>query len=102
MLEIKRLLYEEGLTLGAARREIESNGAPADDDGAPAPAAAPPSDEPLGPEARERIIDVKRGLEAILGLLSAGETSASATRVAGGVARRRVGGGAPARQESAS
>ena len=91
VLEIKRLLFEEGLTLGAARRQIESNGAPADGAGAPAPVAAPLSGKPLGPEARERIIDVKRGLEALLGLLSATDEPASGARLTGspGAGRRR-------------
>ena len=87
--EIKRLLFEEGLTLGAARRQIERDGVPVDGDDAPAPVAAPRSGKPLGPEARERIIDVKRGLEAILGLLSTGEESASGARPAGSAVRRR-------------
>jgi DNA-binding transcriptional MerR regulator len=102
VLEIKRLLFEEGLTLGAARREIENNGAPSTRDDAAA-AAAPASDEPLAPEARalvrERIIDVKRGLEELLGLLSDDERPASATRpprrAARGRPRPRT--GAPAR-----
>lgn len=93
VLEIKRLLYEEGLTLGAARRQIESNGGPADRDEVPAPVAAAASNEPLAPEerarARERIIDVKRGLEALLGLLSDGERSLSGSRSAASAAERR-------------
>ena len=94
VLEIKRLLYEEGLTLGAARRQIESDGVPADRDDVPPPVAAPASDEPLGPEARararERIIDVRRGLEALLGLLSDGGRPASGARPTGHAARRRA------------
>ena len=103
VLEIKRLLYEEGLTLGAARRQIESHGAPATRDDATVAIAAPASDEPLAPEARalvrERIIDVKRGLEDLLGLLSDDERPASAARLPGGVARGRPRhrAGAPAR-----
>ena len=82
VLEIKRLLYEEGLTLGAARRQI-------DGDDSPASAVGPPPGELLGPGARERIIGVKRGLEAILGLLSAGEESAPGARRAGSAGGRR-------------
>ncbi len=103
VLEIKRLLYEEGLTLGAARRQIESNGAPVSRDDDPAAVTAPVLDEPLAPEARalvrERIIDVKRGLEDLLGLLSEDERPASAARPPRGAVRgrprRRT--GAPAR-----
>jgi DNA-binding transcriptional MerR regulator len=62
VLEIRRLLFEEGLTLGAARRRLVSDG-PA----APEPVVA----DLLGPDARERILDVKRGLRSILDLLSA-------------------------------
>ena len=93
VLEIKRLLYEEGLTLGAARRQIELDGAPVTRDDAAVAVAAPALDEPLAPEARallrERIIDVKRGLEDLLGLLSDDERPASAARPPGSVARGR-------------
>lgn len=107
VLEIKRLLFEEGLTLGAARRQIDSDGAPVRRDDAAVAIAAPALDEPLAPEARalvrERIIDVKRGLEDLLGLLSDAERPASAARPPGSATGsrrpRRV--GAAARQESA-
>lgn len=97
VLEIKRLLFEEGLTLGAARRQIESHGAPDTRDdaavAAPAPAPAPVLDEPLAPEARallrERIIDVKRGLEDLLGFLSDDGRPASPARPPGSTARGR-------------
>ena len=103
VLEIKRLLYEEGLTLGAARRQIEIDGAPVTGDDVSAAVAAPALDEPLAPEARalvrERIIDVKRGLEDLLGLLSEDARRASGARPRGstvrGRPRRRT--GAPAR-----
>ena len=62
VLEIRRLLFEEGLTLGAARRRLIS-----EQPAAPEPIVA---DLP-GPDARERILDVKRGLRSILDLLSA-------------------------------
>ncbi len=64
VLEIKRLLYEEGLTLGAARRKI---GAIQD----PGPVEGEPSiGDLLGQDARERIVEVKKGLRSILELLS--------------------------------
>ena len=62
VLEIRRLLFEEGLTLGAARRRLIS-----EQPAAPEPIVA---DLP-GTDARERILDVKRGLRSILDLLSA-------------------------------
>lgn len=64
VLEIRRLLFEEGLTLGAARRRLVS-------EAGPEPAAV----ESIGLEARERILDVKRGLKSILDLLSAEDGS---------------------------
>lgn len=62
VLEIRRLLFEEGLTLGAARRRLIS-----EEQAAPEPVVA----DSIGPDARERILDVKRGLRSILDLLSA-------------------------------
>ena len=66
VLEIRRLLFEEGLTLGAARRRLTS--------GEP-PASEPVVDDLIGPDARERILDVKRGLRSILDLLAAEDGS---------------------------
>lgn len=62
VLEIRRLLFEEGLTLGAARRRLIS-----EEQAAPEPVVA----DSIGPDARQRILDVKRGLRSILDLLSA-------------------------------
>ena len=62
VIEIRRLLFEEGLTLGAARRRLISE--------EPAPPESLVADL-IGPDARERILDVKRGLRSILDLLSA-------------------------------
>ena len=68
VLEIRRLLFEEGLTLGAARRRLVS-------EAGPEPAAV----ELIGPDARERILDVKSGLQSILDLLSARDGSERGT-----------------------
>ena len=62
VIEIRRLLFVEGLTLGAARRRLSSEAQPAPD---------PVVVELIGPEARERILEVKQGLRSILDLLSA-------------------------------
>lgn len=62
VIEIRRLLFVEGLTLGAARRRLSSEARPAPD---------PVVVELIGPEARERILEVKQGLRSILDLLSA-------------------------------
>ena len=65
VLEIKRLLYEEGLTLGAARRKLDAGLEVDDSDGS--------VDESLGDDARERINLAKKGLRSILELLSTNE-----------------------------
>ena len=62
VIEIRRLLFVEGLTLGAARRRLSSEAQPAPD---------PVVVELIGLEARERILEVKQGLRSILDLLSA-------------------------------
>ncbi len=61
VLEIRRLLFEEGLTLGAARRRLTSEDRPA-----PEPAVP----DLIGPDARERLLWVKQELRSILDLLS--------------------------------
>src|SRR4051795_9668420 len=65
VLRIKHLLLVEGLTLAGARRKLEEEGAPV--------AADTPLDELMGRHARERITEVKRGLQALLDLLSGGD-----------------------------
>ena len=62
VLEIKRLLYEEGLTLGAARRKL-GTGVEVED-------TEESFDESLSGDARERINLAKKGLRSILELLS--------------------------------
>lgn len=62
VLEIKRLLYEEGLTLGAARRKLGA-GVEVED-------TEESVDESLSGDARERINLAKKGLRSILELLS--------------------------------
>ena len=64
VLSIKRLLLEEGLTLGAARRKLGGDEEPE------ASAAAVPLEDLLGHRARERIAAVKADLRAILATLS--------------------------------
>lgn len=65
VLEIKRLLYEEGLTLGAARRRLEG------EEAVEAAQVQVPAATLLGPGARERLDEVKQGLRSILDLLAA-------------------------------
>jgi DNA-binding transcriptional MerR regulator len=61
VLKIKRLLYEQGLTLAGARRRLEEE--------APSPIDETPIEELLGRNARERLLGVRHGLEEILALL---------------------------------
>jgi DNA-binding transcriptional MerR regulator len=63
VLRIKHLLLVEGLTLAGARRRLEEETAPV------AP-NAPIIDELIGRNARERLTEVKRGLQSILDLLA--------------------------------
>ena len=60
VIEIRRLLFDEGLTLGAARRKLASEERP-----------EPDLAELMGPDARERLRQVRQGLRSILDLLSA-------------------------------
>ena len=62
VLEIRRLLFDEGLTLGAARRKLTREERPDPD---------PVVGDLFGADARERLLEVKRGLRSILDLLSA-------------------------------
>ncbi len=62
VVRIKDLLFVEGLTLAGARRRLEEEGTLF--------AVEAPLDELIGQNARERLTAVKRGLRAILELLS--------------------------------
>jgi DNA-binding transcriptional MerR regulator len=62
VLRIKHLLFVEGLTLAGARRRIEEDTAQV--------AETLPLDELLGRHAKERLDEVKKGLQSILELLS--------------------------------
>jgi DNA-binding transcriptional MerR regulator len=61
VFEIKRLLFEEGLTLAGVRRRLEEE---------PAAMESTPIEQLLGSNARERLGEVKRVLRSILDLLS--------------------------------
>jgi DNA-binding transcriptional MerR regulator len=64
VLRIKHLLLDEGLTLAGVRRKLEEEEAPVAEE----PAIA----ELLGRNARERLTQVKRGLQSLLELLESG------------------------------
>ena len=75
VLRLKHLLFVEGLTLAGARRKLQSE--------QPAEAEGPALDELLGSDARERILEVKRGLREIAAMLAKGpgeEAAAPAAR----------------------
>ena len=64
VLRIKQLVFVDGLTLGAARRQLQKE-APASEN-----AEATALDELLGAEVRSRLSGIKKGLHAILELLA--------------------------------
>ncbi len=62
VMRIKHLLLIEGLTLAGARRRLEEEAAPV--------AVDMPLDELIGRDARDRLTEVKRGLQSILEMLA--------------------------------
>ena len=83
VVRIKHLLLVEGLTLAGARRKLQ-------EEAAPVAADAPVIDDLIGRHTRDRLTEVKRGLQSILELL-AGRASAAdfkLTAPANGHARR--------------
>jgi len=64
VVRIKRLLLDEGLTLAGVRRKLDEELAPVADE--------PAIEELLGRNARERLTQVKRGLQSLLALLEGG------------------------------
>lgn len=67
VLRIKQLVFNDGLTLAGVRRRIEEEAPPVLEE-----ADAAPIKELLGRNAKERLIEIKRGLIDILELLKAG------------------------------
>ena len=68
VIRIRHMLLVEGLTLAGARRKLEEESAPV---------IGEQLDELIGRNARDRITEVKRGLRAILDLLSGRPPQAS-------------------------
>ncbi|HEV3215105.1 MAG TPA: MerR family transcriptional regulator [Vicinamibacterales bacterium] len=77
VLRIKQLVFADGLTLAGVRRRIEEERPPVLEG-----ADAAPIQELLSRNARERLAEVKRGLRAILDLLSARPHEAEVRHVA--------------------
>jgi DNA-binding transcriptional MerR regulator len=74
VLRIKQLVFSDGLTLAGVRRRI--------DDEAPVRLDEPPvapAKSALGRQARERLLEIRNGLRAILDLLSSPHTSSAAS-----------------------
>lgn len=63
VVRIKHLLLVEGLTLAGARRKLQG-------ESMPVAADAPVIDKLMGRHARERLTEIKRGLQSILELLA--------------------------------
>ncbi len=79
VLQIKELVFGEGLTLGAARRKIEAEAKP-ESSGAEQELLG----DLFGADARERLGEVKEGLRSILELLSeSGEAASNSSDSAG-------------------
>ena len=87
VLRIKQLVFADGLTLAGVRRRIEEEAPLVLEE-----ADATPIKELLGRNTRERLAEMKRGLQAILEMLS-GRPSQSQTRQLARVA-------APARRKN--
>ena len=65
VLRIKQLVFHDGLTLAGVRRRIGEEAPPVIED-----ATAAPMRELLGRNAKERLVEVKKGLIAILDMLN--------------------------------
>jgi DNA-binding transcriptional MerR regulator len=93
VLRIKHLVFSDGLTLAGVRRRIDEEAPPVLDE-----ADATQFKELLGRNAKERLTEVKRGLQAILAMLSTGP-SEPPIRASAHVAppSKRKNGGQPAK-----
>jgi DNA-binding transcriptional MerR regulator len=84
VLRIKRLVFEEGLTLSGARRRLE-------EDDSPSNGASVLVQEVLGDRVRDQLRQVKSGLQSILDLLSSdGEHQPELHLVAPSAAKKKT------------
>ncbi len=96
VLRIKQLVFSDGLTLAGVRRRIDEEAPPVLDE-----ADTRHFKELLGRNAKERLTEVKRGLQALLAMLSGGPSEAprqASTRVA--PPSKRKNGGQPAKSSA--
>ena len=91
VLKLKQLLFVDGLTLGGARRKLEEEHGPKDDD-----ESATSLDAAITGDVRARLASVKKGLRAVLELLSRNGTGGAGP---GAPAARAGVGGSPGRRE---
>ena len=92
-IRIRHLLLVDGLTLAGARRRLEEQ---------EAPVASGTLEELISQNARDRLTEVKRGLRAILDLLT-GQATVDRVRSAGrGTARRETHGRSSARSKKSA
>ncbi len=83
VLRIKRLVFDEGLTLSGARRRLDEDGDAKDEDGsAKNNGAALLIEEVLGEHVRDRLRHVKTGLQSILQMLAKGGVEAAELQLA--------------------
>jgi DNA-binding transcriptional MerR regulator len=92
VLRLKHLLFVEGLTLAGARRKLQSE--------QPVEAEGPALAELFGSDARERLLEVKRGLREIAAMLAKAPGNGGAASVARHVSSASARGSSKARTKS--
>ena len=95
VLRIKHLVFSDGLTLAGVRRRIDEEAPPVLDE-----ADRTQFKELLGRNAKERLTNVKRGLQAILAMLSGGSSDPSIRASARVSPSKRKNGDGPAKSSA--
>ena len=95
VLRIKHLVFADGLTLAGVRRRIEEEAPPVLE-----AADAEPLKALLGRNAKERLTEVKRGLQAIMEMLSAGPGASPGSRTRESQSRQFAQSAAPAKRNN--
>lgn len=94
VLRIKQLVFSDGLTLAGVRRRFEADAPPALEEADAAPLKE--LQELLGRDARERLMEVRKGLRDIIELLSARPDEAEVREFSRASTRPRARGRSPA------